>query len=92
MLLLKRAIEIAACHLSHISAAMFQDGKVYMWGHCRGHSIYTPTLTPYAFIDEVFACYSTPTVTWRPLRFRSRCDTPLTDTLRNAFNDQVTSF
>ena len=80
---------MAACHLSHISAAQFQDGRIFMWGHCRGHSIYTPTLTPYSHLDDVFACYSTPAVTWRTLQFRSRQDTPLTETLRVAFNDQV---
>lgn len=84
-----RAIEIAACHLSHISAAMFHDGKIFMWGHCRGHSIYSPSPTPYTHLDEVFACYSTPAVTWRTLQFRSRQDSPLTETLRLAFNDQV---
>ena len=85
-------VEIAACHLSHISAAMFQDGRIYMWGHCRGHSIYSPALTSYSHLDEVFACYSTPAVTWRTLQFRSRNDTPLAETLRLAFNDQVRLF
>lgn len=84
-----RAVEIAACHLSHISAAMFHDGKIFMWGHCRGHSIYSPSPTPYTHLDEVFACYSTPAVTWRTLQFRVRQDTPLAETLRLAFNDQV---
>lgn len=88
---LGRVVEIAACHLSHISAAMFQDGRIYMWGHCRGHSIYSPALTSYSHLDEVFACYSTPAVTWRTLQFRSRNDTPLAETLRVAFNDQNTS-
>lgn len=84
-----RAVEIAACHLSHISAAMFHDGKIFMWGHCRGHSIYSPSPTPYSHLDEVFACYSTPAVTWRTLQFRARQDTPLAETLRLAFNDPV---
>ena len=84
-----RAIEVAACHLSHISAAMFHDGKIFMWGHCRGHSIYSPSPTPYTHLDEVFACYSTPSVTWRTLQFRARQDTPLAETLRLAFNDEV---
>lgn len=84
-----RAVEIAACHLSHISAAMFHDGKIFMWGHCRGHSIFSPSPTPYTHLDEVFACYSTPAVTWRTLQFRARQDTPLAETLRLAFNDEV---
>lgn len=86
-----RAVEVAACHLSHISAAMFHDGKIFMWGHCRGHSIYSPSPTPYTHLDEVFACYSTPAVTWRTLQFRARQDTPLAETLRLAFNDEVNS-
>jgi RCC1 and BTB domain-containing protein len=60
-----------------------------MWGHCRGHSIFSPSLTPYTHLDEVFACYSTPAVTWRTLQFRARQDTPLAETLRLAFNDEV---
>nr|CAH0100079.1 unnamed protein product [Daphnia galeata] len=87
---LGKAVEIAACHLSHISAAMFHDGKIFMWGHCRGHSIFSPSLTPYTHLDEVFACYSTPAVTWRTLQFRARQDTPLAETLRLAFNDENT--
>lgn len=68
---------------------MFHDGKIFMWGHCRGHSIFSPSPTPYTYLDEVFACYSTPSVTWRTLQFRARQDTPLAETLRLAFNDEV---
>jgi RCC1 and BTB domain-containing protein len=38
-----RFVEIAASHYNHISAALSQDGKCYMWGQCRGQSITLPT-------------------------------------------------
>ena len=40
--ILGRFVDIAASHYNHISAALSQDGKCYMWGQCRGHSITTP--------------------------------------------------
>ena len=84
-----RAVEIAACHMSHISAAKFLDGSIYMWGHCRGHSVYTPSRTSYVHLDDVFACYSNPAVTWRTLEFQTRKDVSLAESVRLAFNDSV---
>ena len=62
-------MEIAATHYSHISAAMLQSGAVYMWGQCRGQSVTTPILTKFTCLDDVFACFSSPAVTWRSLKF-----------------------
>lgn len=39
---LGRFVDIAASHYNHISAALSQEGKVYMWGQCRQHSITVP--------------------------------------------------
>jgi len=86
-----RAVEIAACHMSHISAAKFLDGSIYMWGHCRGHSVYTPSRTSYVHLDDVFACYSNPAVTWRTLEFQTRKDVSLAESVRLAFNDSNTA-
>lgn len=36
-----RVVDIAASHYSNISAAMTQNSRVYMWGHCRGSSIFS---------------------------------------------------
>jgi len=85
-----RAVEIAACHMSHISAAQFLDGSIFMWGHCRGHSVYTPLRTSYIHLDDVFACYSNPAVTWRTLQFRPRKGVPLAESVSRAFNDANT--
>lgn len=60
-----RFIEVAASHYSHISAAMTETGKVYMWGQSRGQSITSPLLTQFCCTDDVFAAFSTPPVTWR---------------------------
>ena len=34
-----RIIDVAATHYNHVSAAMTQNSKVYMWGQCRGKII-----------------------------------------------------
>jgi len=38
-----------------------------MWGQCRGQSICTPMETHFHSIQEVFACFASPPVTWKPL-------------------------
>ena len=60
-----RFIEVAATHYSHVSAAMTQTGKILMWGQCRGQSITAPIPTRFSCIDDVFAAFSAPPVTWR---------------------------
>ena len=62
-----RIIEIAACHSTHTSAAKTQSGQVFMWGQCRGQSVVLPHLTHFSCTDDVFACFSTPSVMWRLL-------------------------
>lgn len=61
-------MDIAASHYTHISAAITQTGSVFMWGQCRGQSIIEPTETYFDCLDDVFACYAAPSVTFRPLR------------------------
>ncbi|XP_069495940.1 RCC1 and BTB domain-containing protein 2 isoform X3 [Ambystoma mexicanum] len=63
----ERVLEIAACHVTHTSAAKTQSGQVYMWGQCRGQSVVNPHLTCFTCTDDVFACFATPAVMWRLL-------------------------
>lgn len=64
-----RVAAIAANHVSHISAATSSNGKVYMWGMCRGQSVLVPTETRFDTMDNVFSCFSLPACSWRPLSF-----------------------
>ena len=64
-----RFVEISATHYTHVSAAMTQNGQIYMWGQCRGQSVTSPLQTKFTCIDDVFACFASPPVTWRPLTF-----------------------
>ncbi|XP_038050158.1 RCC1 and BTB domain-containing protein 1-like [Patiria miniata] len=87
-----RFVEIAATHYSHISSAMLQSGMVYMWGQCRGQSVTSPLPTKFTCLDDVFACFSSPAVTWRPLRFETFVGRrALEDSLKSSFDNQENS-
>jgi len=62
-----RFVEIAACHYSHLSAAMTATGKVYMWGQCRGQAVTSPMETKFTKVDSIFACFGSPPSMFRPL-------------------------
>ncbi|GFO40077.1 rcc1 and BTB domain-containing protein 1 [Plakobranchus ocellatus] len=61
----ERYVEVAASHYSHISSALSQTGKVYMWGQCRGQSITEPRHIRLPSTDDAFASFSAPPVSWR---------------------------
>ncbi|XP_064456024.1 RCC1 and BTB domain-containing protein 1-like [Ornithodoros turicata] len=86
-----RIVEIAASHYVHISAAMTQTFKVYMWGQCRGQSVTTLTETPFHSIHDVFACFASPTVTWKPMSLDICQPNKVSDSIKLAFNDPATS-
>jgi hypothetical protein len=78
-----RFVDIAATHYNHISVGLTQLGCIYMWGQCRGQSITLPMETRFQSMHDVFACFGTPPVTWKPLDvgecffFRAICDMKL---------------
>ncbi|XP_023240881.1 RCC1 and BTB domain-containing protein 1-like [Centruroides sculpturatus] len=86
-----RIVEIAASHYNHISAAMSQTSKVFMWGQCRGQSITVPTETPFHSLHDVFACFASPAVTWVPMKLDISDTSRVNDSLQQAFDDPVTS-
>uniref|UniRef100_A0A2R5L7B3 Putative alpha-tubulin suppressor n=1 Tax=Ornithodoros turicata TaxID=34597 RepID=A0A2R5L7B3_9ACAR len=86
-----RIVEVAASHYVHISAAMTQTFKVYMWGQCRGQSVTTLTETPFHSIHDVFACFASPTVTWKPMSLDICQPNKVSDSIKLAFNDPATS-
>uniref|UniRef100_A0A1B6BZZ7 BTB domain-containing protein n=1 Tax=Clastoptera arizonana TaxID=38151 RepID=A0A1B6BZZ7_9HEMI len=86
-----RVVDIAASHYCHTSAAKNQNGVVFMWGQCLSQSVCTPTPTPYSSLYEVFACCSTPNVTWCPITVRCPQVSSIMDSMKMAFDDQNTS-
>lgn len=62
-----RFVDVAATHYNHISVGLTQLGCVYMWGQCRGQSVTLPMETRFQSMHDVFACFGTPPVTWKPL-------------------------
>ncbi|EZA54598.1 hypothetical protein DMN91_007313 [Ooceraea biroi] len=86
-----RISDIAALHYSHISVAVGKGGRVYMWGHCRGQSISTPTATPFSNIHDALACYASPSVMHKPLVLRMDKQSNILECLGSAFDDSSTS-
>ncbi|XP_011138650.1 RCC1 and BTB domain-containing protein 1 isoform X1 [Harpegnathos saltator] len=86
-----RVSDIAALHYNHISAAVGNGGRVFMWGQCRGQSITSPTATPLAHLHEVLACYASSNVMHKPLILRADEELNILDCLRQAFDDSLTS-
>ncbi|KAK0066591.1 RCC1 and BTB domain-containing protein 1 [Biomphalaria pfeifferi] len=86
-----RFVEIAASHYSHISASMCQNGKVYMWGQCRGQSLTSPWMTRFSSTDDVFAAFSTPQVSWRIYSVDLIKGSRVADAVAAAFDNPETS-
>lgn len=88
---LGRFVEIAATHYSHISAAMTQTGRVYLWGQCRGQCIIAPMPSGFSSLHDVFAFFASPGVTWRPMGVDVFHTERVPDSMRKAFDDAVTA-
>ncbi|CAH3163860.1 unnamed protein product [Porites lobata] len=86
-----RFVEIAACHYSHLSAAMTATGKVYMWGQCRGQAVTSPMETKFTKVDSIFACFASPPSMFRPLIVDQVQEKRVEQSVKDAFNDQETS-
>ncbi|XP_015608978.1 RCC1 and BTB domain-containing protein 1 isoform X3 [Cephus cinctus] len=86
-----RVSDIAALHCNHISVAVGQGGRIFMWGQCRGQSVTRPTATPLATIHEALACYATPSVMHKPLILHAEEEIGILDCLKQAFDDPITS-
>ena len=88
---LGRIVEVSATHYNHISAALTQDSRCYMWGQCRGQSVVSPTETPFTSLHDVFACFATPSVTFIPMETEVTNGPSVYDSLKLAFDDPHTS-
>uniref|UniRef100_A0A8C5LXT2 BTB domain-containing protein n=1 Tax=Leptobrachium leishanense TaxID=445787 RepID=A0A8C5LXT2_9ANUR len=87
----ERMVEIAACHSSHTSAAKSQNGRVLMWGLCRGQAVLTPTVTHFSCTDDVFACFSNPPVMWRTLSVEQEDTLTVAESLKREFDSEETA-
>jgi len=88
---LGRVVEVAATHYNHISAAITQDSRCYMWGQCRGQSVVSPTETPFHNLHDVFACFATPSVTFCPMQTEITTGLSVYDSLKLAFDEPDTA-
>ncbi|XP_023712816.2 RCC1 and BTB domain-containing protein 1 [Cryptotermes secundus] len=86
-----RIVDVAATHYNHISTAMTQNSKVYMWGQCRGQNVKSPTETPFTSLHDVFACFATPSVMWKPMGVDLDSGEKVTDSLKTAFDNPSSS-
>lgn len=86
-----RFVEVAACHYTHLSAAMTASGKVYMWGQCRSQAVTSPMETKFTKVDSIFACFASPPSMFRPLIVDEIQEKRVEQSVRDAFNDQETS-
>ncbi|KAK1124707.1 hypothetical protein K0M31_006071 [Melipona bicolor] len=87
-----RVLDIASSHYNHISVAMGEGNRIFMWGECLGQIITVPILVTVASLHDVFARYASPSVMHQPLvLYGEEPDMSLTDYFRNAFDDQSTS-
>ena len=80
-----------ATHYNHISAAITQDSRCYMWGQCRGQSVVSPTETPFHNLHDVFACFATPSVTFCPMQTEITTGLSVYDSLKLAFDEPDTA-
>lgn len=87
-----RILDIATSHYHHISLAMSEGNRIFMWGQCLGQSIKVPTLTPLKCLYDALAYYAFPPVMHQPLIFHSDEEANVADSLKNAFDDPVCIF
>ncbi|CAJ0560958.1 unnamed protein product, partial [Mesorhabditis spiculigera] len=86
-----RVVEVAATHLCNITVVANKKGKVFMWGNVRGQSITSPVETRFPCVDDAFACFASPAVTFRMTRFENPRQPSLIDAMRVALDDPSSS-
>lgn len=85
-----RFVEVGAVHYNHLSAAVTQMGRVFMWGQCRGQSITLPLETPFHSIHDTLACFGMPSVTYKLIEVEHNDGGKVNDSLCRAFDDPGT--
>ncbi|GIY98069.1 RCC1 and BTB domain-containing protein 1 [Caerostris extrusa] len=62
-----------------------------MWGQCRGQAVTTPAETPFHSLHDVFACFASPAVTWKPMELDVVLTNKVSDSVRLSFDEEETS-
>ncbi|XP_071517707.1 RCC1 and BTB domain-containing protein 1-like isoform X1 [Panulirus ornatus] len=88
---LGRIVDIASSHYCHLSAAMTQNSKIYLWGHCKGQSVVGPLETGFSSLHEVFALWASPSVTYEPLNVTAFTRSSLAQAMALALDDEETA-
>ncbi|CAG2171966.1 unnamed protein product [Oppiella nova] len=93
--------DIAANMRTNISAAITMDGVGYVWGGCQppNGTILQPMKTTYDSLHDIFAVFSTPTITYKSVVLSDVSDSestildtkPVMAHLNEAFDDPNTS-
>ncbi|XP_065209052.1 RCC1 and BTB domain-containing protein 1-like [Planococcus citri] len=65
--LTERVVDVGASFSLHLSAALTESGKVYVWGSGRGPKRYKPQLTAFESLHEVFLYYAIFLETYKPI-------------------------
>lgn len=86
-----KVLDVAATHYNHISVAMGEGNRVFIWGHCLEQCINIPMLTPHRCLYDALACYATPNVMHKPFKLCDQKTALLKVCLHQAFNDPVGS-
>ncbi|CAG2177086.1 unnamed protein product [Oppiella nova] len=88
-----RFSDLASNRATHMSAAVTMDGRCYVWGECQPPhgNVLSPMKTSYESLHDVFAVYSTPTVTNEMVVLSDVSDNPVMARLAQAFDDPNTS-
>jgi len=60
----------------------------FVW-YITGQNVTSPTETPYTSLHDVFACFATPSVMWKPMEVDADAGEKVSDSLKLAFNDPV---
>ena len=86
-----KVLDVAATHYNHISVAMGEDKRVFIWGHCLQQRVQIPTLTSHRCLYDALACYATPNVMHKPFELRDTKATVLPAYMNEAFDNPDTS-
>ena len=78
---------------NHFLITFFFLKKIFLspLRQCHGQSVSLPTETPFRTLHEVFACFSSPSVTHSPMATEPPAGPSVHDSLRLAFDDASTA-
>jgi RCC1 and BTB domain-containing protein len=62
---------------------------MFVWYNITGQNVTCPTETSFTSLHDVFACFATPSVMWKPVEVDVDAAERVTDSLKLAFDDPV---